>query len=83
MSNGRIGMATVRSHTEPEDFDLVGFGLLLSTSLQAYALPRFLHLKTAFDMTPTHKIKKVDLRENGFDLAKIDCHLKISIVANS
>jgi citronellyl-CoA synthetase len=70
--DGRLGMVAVRPFTKPDDFDLEGFGRLLSGSLPAYAVPLFLRLKTEFDMTPTHKIKKVDLREDGFDLTKIE-----------
>ncbi len=70
--DGRLGMVAVLPTANPDEFDLVGFGRMLSTSLPAYALPRFLRFKTEFDMTPTHKIKKVGLREEGFDLSKID-----------
>ena len=69
--DGRLGMVAVRPHTTPDEFDLEGFGRMLSTSLPAYAIPRFMRFKTEFEMTPTHKIKKVGLREDGFDLTKI------------
>ncbi|MBT4264906.1 MAG: long-chain-acyl-CoA synthetase [Deltaproteobacteria bacterium] len=70
--DGRLGMVAVLPHAKPDEFDLEGFGRLLSASLPAYAIPRFMRFKTEFEMTPTHKIKKVGLREDGFDLNKID-----------
>jgi len=70
--DGRLGMVAVRPKTKPDEFDLEGFGRLLSTSLPAYAIPRFLRFKTEFEMTPTHKIKKVGLSEDGYDLTKIE-----------
>ena len=70
--DGRIGMVAVIPTANPDEFNVEGFGHLLSSALPAYAVPRFLRLKTKFDMTPTHKIKKVALREEGFDLTKID-----------
>ena len=70
--DGRIGMVSVVPETILEDFDYKGFGQVLLTSLPAYAVPRFLRLKNAFETTATFKIKKVALQDEGFDLQKIE-----------
>ena len=36
-------------------------------ALPSYAVPKFLRLNTELECTPTHKIKKVDLKKEGFD----------------
>ncbi|MBU2643176.1 long-chain-acyl-CoA synthetase [bacterium] len=69
--DGRIGMVAVLPESKPKTFDFKGFGQLLLDSLPAYAVPRFLRLKTVFETTTTFKIKKLTLQEEGFDLKKI------------
>ena len=65
--DGRIGMLSLLPNVALETFDLEQFGQLLVNSLPAYAVPRFLRLKTEFESTPTFKIKKNPLRDEGFD----------------
>jgi acyl-CoA synthetase (AMP-forming)/AMP-acid ligase II len=70
--DGRIGMVAVVPETNPEAFDYKGFGRALLDSLPAYAVPRFLRLKTSFETTTTFKIKKTSLQKEGFDPDKIE-----------
>jgi hypothetical protein len=65
--DGRIGMLALIPNGPQETFDVEKFGSLLVDSLPAYAVPRFLRLKTEFETTPTFKIKKNLLRDEGFD----------------
>ncbi len=81
--DGRLGMITLIPTTKLEEFDCNGFGRLLVDSLPAYAVPRFLRLKTEFEMTPTFKIKKNPLRDQGFDIAKIDDPLFVILPGDS
>ncbi|MCP4751922.1 MAG: long-chain-acyl-CoA synthetase [Proteobacteria bacterium] len=69
--DGRIGMLALLPNVKSEAFDLECFAGLLVDSLPAYAVPRFLRIKTEFETTPTFKIKKNPLRDEGFDLGEI------------
>jgi len=68
--DGQIGMLSVLPRGPLKQFDTTQLGRLLVKSLPAYAVPRFLRLKTGFETTPTFKIKKNLLREEGVDLEK-------------
>jgi citronellyl-CoA synthetase len=70
--DGRLGMVTLVPSTNPEEFDLAGFGRLLVNALPAYAVPRFLRLTAGFNMTQTFKIKKNPLKDQGFDITKVN-----------
>ena len=66
---GRAGMAVIVG-TE----DTVDFAKLLqqlSLSLPAYAIPLFIRLGSEATTTGTLKLKKVDLRNEGYDLEKV------------
>jgi len=65
--DGRISKLALIPYGPMETFDVETFGRLLVDSLPAYAVPRFLRLKTEFETTPTFKIKKNLLRDEGFD----------------
>ena len=45
--------------------------LTLKKHLPSYAVPFFVRLKTHFETTATFKIKKTDLRREGFDPEQI------------
>jgi citronellyl-CoA synthetase len=64
---GRAGMAAIISATKPEDFDFQGLADHFKRALPSYAVPKFIRFKTEFAYTPTHKIKKVNLRKEGFN----------------
>lgn len=69
--DGRLGMLALLPQGNPDEFNLSAFGKLLLNSLPAYAIPRFLRFTSKFDSTPTFKIKKNTLKEEGFDLNQI------------
>ncbi len=66
-TNGRTGMAAFIAYEPPEKFDLDGFYTTVSSKLPSYAVPAFLRFKSEFDMTQTMKLKKTDLKKEGFD----------------
>jgi len=66
-AEGRVGMAAIIAETEPDSFDFKGLAEHFQKALPAYAIPRFIRFKTDFEYTPTHKIKKVNAKKEGFD----------------
>ncbi len=65
--DGRAGMAAIISATKPEDFDLKGLAEHFQRVLPSYSVPKFIRFKTEFEYTSTHKIKKGNLKKEGFD----------------
>lgn len=53
------------------DFDLPGLCGHFQRTLPPYAIPKFVRLNKSLECTPTHKIKKVALKKDGFDPARI------------
>ncbi|MFN0264818.1 long-chain-acyl-CoA synthetase [Tepidamorphus sp. 3E244] len=64
LHNGRAGMAAIVSD---RDLDLVALHEHLERELPSYSRPRFLRLLSTLDVTGTFKVKKTDLRAEGFD----------------
>jgi len=69
--DGRAGMLALIPRTEVESFDFERLAVHFRKALPAYAVPLFLRFKTDFEYTPTHKIKKVDAKKEGFDPERI------------
>ena len=65
-NDGRAGMATIVKHYE-EDFDMDTIAQHLLKELPKYAVPIFIRLKDEMNFTHTHKIKKFDLKKEGFN----------------
>ncbi|MBA4287039.1 MAG: long-chain-acyl-CoA synthetase [Xanthomonadaceae bacterium] len=68
--DGRAGMAALS--WAPSRFDGAGVAAQLRASLPGYAMPLFIRLRREQEVTATFKFRKVDLKREGFDLAKID-----------
>jgi fatty-acyl-CoA synthase len=68
--DGRAGMAALQPE-EGVPFDGEGFYAFLEEALPRYAAPVFVRLLREVDMTGTFKLRKVDLRREGFDVSKI------------
>ena len=66
--DGRAGMASIISETEP---DLVKLKALVDKELPLYARPVFLRLSSESDTTSTFKFKKTNLVKAGFNPANI------------
>jgi len=65
--DGRAGMIAIMPNCRPGNFDLTELCRHFQHSLPAYAVPKFVRLQSDFEYTPTHKIKKVNLKKEGFD----------------
>ena len=68
-SEGRAGMAAIVG-TEAS-VDLANLAKKLFLSLPAYAVPLFVRLLPEVELTGTFKLKKVQLRNEGFDINKV------------
>lgn len=65
--DGRAGMAAIIPEGDKDTFDLAGLAEHFQRSLPSYAVPKFIRMRTQLALTPTHKIKKIDLKKEGFD----------------
>jgi citronellyl-CoA synthetase len=66
-TEGRAGMVAIVTDTMKDDVDKKELARVLRSSLPSYAVPIFVRIKTAFETTATHKIKKTALKAEGFD----------------
>ncbi len=66
---GRAGMVAIAGTTQTIDFSMLPS--LLRRSLPVTAVPLFVRLIKAADVTGTFKLQKVKLRNEGFDLSKV------------
>lgn len=65
-NDGRAGMVTIVKH-ETKDFNLTSLTENLHKELPRYAVPIFIRIKDDIDFTHTHKMKKFDLKKEGFN----------------
>lgn len=68
--DGRAGMAAV-IREEGKDIDFTALATHLRSVLPKYAVPIFIRLVNDFQWTATHKIKKTDLKNDGYNLSAI------------
>ena len=66
---GKAGMALIA--TDRGDVDLDRLNCDLETALPSYARPMFLRLRPTVEFTGTFKLKKADLKREGYDVNKI------------
>ncbi len=69
--DGRIGMVAIIPECDIENFDFDGASSYFEAALPSYAVPRFMRLNTELACTPTHKIKKMNLKKEGFNPAVV------------
>lgn len=75
-NDGRAGMVTiVKRYEVPFNIDIVTEQLY--KELPRYAVPIFIRLKDEINFTHTHKIKKFDLKEEGFDCENDDVYVML------
>lgn len=65
-NDGRAGMATIVKQKE-DGFDMDSLAKHLHKELPKYAVPIFIRIKDELSFTHTHKIKKFDLKNEGFN----------------
>lgn len=71
-ADGRAGMAAIAIAVPPEQLDFRALTAHLRSELPAYAVPLFLRIQAALDVTGTFKHRKVDLKAQGYDVSGID-----------
>jgi citronellyl-CoA synthetase len=81
-TEGRAGMVSIIKKSS-EDFDFKGFFNLVQKYLPHYAVPKFVRFKKEFDFTATHKIQKVKLKNEGFNINEIKDHIYILLPESS
>ncbi|MCK4284628.1 MAG: long-chain-acyl-CoA synthetase [Candidatus Lokiarchaeota archaeon] len=71
-TDGRAGMAAIVPTSSVNDFDFKKLLGLFTDNLAPYAIPIFLRFKSGLSTTQTFKFKKVELKEEGFNLQNIE-----------
>ncbi|MFW9896416.1 MAG: long-chain-acyl-CoA synthetase [Candidatus Thorarchaeota archaeon] len=71
-TDGRAGMSAVVSSSNAKDFDFTKLLKFLTDNLAPYAIPLFLRFKSGLSTTQTYKFKKLDLKDEGFNLQNIE-----------
>ncbi|MFW9876713.1 MAG: long-chain-acyl-CoA synthetase [Candidatus Thorarchaeota archaeon] len=69
-SEGKAGMVSIILGNE-NPLDLNQFYQFLNENLPKYAFPIFLRVKDKLEFTGTHKLRKVNLKKQGYDINKI------------
>lgn len=70
-TEGRAGMVSVHQKSD-QSFDFKGFANYLKKYLPYYAIPKFIRFIDGFDFTATHKIQKVKLKKEGYNINEIN-----------
>ncbi|MBT6432695.1 MAG: long-chain-acyl-CoA synthetase [Deltaproteobacteria bacterium] len=70
-TDGRAGMISLVLNVALKEFDAKALSESLQSSLPAYALPIFIRLRSELEVTGTFKHRKVDLKEQGFDVNQL------------
>ncbi|MFW9895631.1 MAG: long-chain-acyl-CoA synthetase, partial [Candidatus Thorarchaeota archaeon] len=81
-TEGRSGMASITKNTA-EDFDFKGFIKFLQKYLPNYAVPKFLRFTEKFDFTATHKLQKIRLKKEGYNIDEITDEVFVLLPNNS
>ena len=69
-TDGKAGMATLKLY-EKDSFDQDQFSKFVTENLAAYAKPVFLRIAVELEFTGTHKLRKVNLRKQGYNVEEI------------
>jgi citronellyl-CoA synthetase len=81
-TEGRAGMVSVHNITQDE-FDFKDFLQFLKKHLPNYAIPKFIRFVDNFNFTATHKIQKIKLKKEGYNIDTINDDLFVQLPDNS
>jgi citronellyl-CoA synthetase len=81
-TEGRAGMASIVTNKE-EKFKFDSFYDLMKKYLPEYAIPKLIRLKNELDVTGTLKIKKANLKKEGYDLRLVKDPIHILLPGSS
>ncbi len=70
-TEGRAGMVSIHKRTT-EEFDFKTFLNFLQKYLPHYAVPKFIRFIDEFGFTATHKIQKVKLKKDGYNINELN-----------
>ncbi len=70
-TEGRAGMVSIHKSID-EEFDFKGFLNFLHKYLPHYGVPKFIRIIDEFSFTATHKIQKVNLKKEGYNINKLN-----------
>jgi citronellyl-CoA synthetase len=80
---GRAGMVVVVLVNEVEELNTKAIAGHFQRNLPSYAVPKFIRIKTELEYTATHKIKKVNLKKEGFNLDEVNDPLFVLLPGES
>uniref|UniRef100_H2ZMB7 long-chain-fatty-acid--CoA ligase n=2 Tax=Ciona savignyi TaxID=51511 RepID=H2ZMB7_CIOSA len=80
-TDGKAGMAAILDTNDTVDLDMVYKGVM--KSLASYARPIFLRKVKHMEITGTHKVKKVKLRSEGYNVNMVSDPLYFLDVSNA
>ncbi|MFW9875572.1 MAG: long-chain-acyl-CoA synthetase, partial [Candidatus Thorarchaeota archaeon] len=69
-TDGKAGMATIQLDKNL-DFELDQFSSFVIENLPPYAIPVFVRIKDELEFTGTHKLRKVNLRKEGYNIEEV------------
>jgi len=81
-TEGRIGMASILLNVDQNDFNFSEFHEYLTRNLPKYAFPYFIRFLSKIEFTDTAKIKKAELRKEGYDIQKVEDDIFILLIQN-
>jgi len=75
-TDGKAGMVCIKLDDQ-KSFDTYSFSHFVSENLPKYSIPLFIRIKDELEFTGTHKLRKVNLRKQGYDINTIKDQLYI------
>jgi len=69
--DGRAGMISIVPESGVDSFDIKNLADFFQSALPSYAVPKFVRIQKELEYTSTHKIKKVNLKKEGFNINKV------------
>lgn len=76
---GKVGMLAFQTENQWDAKDLVDFQNYLEQKLPSYAIPVFVRFCKEFEITATQKIKKGNLKSQGFDIYKVSDPIYVNL----
>jgi citronellyl-CoA synthetase len=71
-TEGRAGMTSILANVDVDSFDFNGILKLLKENLPPYAIPKFIRFLSELSTTSTFKIRKSDMKREGYDINQTD-----------
>ena len=69
-TDGRAGMASILATKDHAEFNFKSLFEILQTDLPRYAIPKFIRFLSELSTTSTFKIRKSDMKKEGFNIHK-------------